>query len=46
MFSLLRIVLVLALLAIIAGAVLLVTADQQPPTKRIERIIPNDRFQQ
>jgi hypothetical protein len=41
----LRIVLVLGVLIIIGGFVLLATMDLQPPTQRIEKLIPNDRFQ-
>ena len=45
MVSFLRIVVVLALLIIVGGFVLLATMDLQPPTQRIEKLIPNDRFQ-
>jgi hypothetical protein len=45
MVSLLRIVVVLGLLILIGGVVLLATMDLQPPTQRIEKSIPNDRFQ-
>ena len=42
---LVRIGLMLAALIVVAGVVLLATADPQPPTQRIEKTIPNDRFQ-
>lgn len=42
---LLRIGLILAALIVVTGIVLLLTADPQPPTQRIEKTIPNDRFQ-
>ena len=45
MSLLLRIVLVLAALIIVGGVVLLATIDLQPPTQRIEKTIPNERFQ-
>jgi hypothetical protein len=45
MVSLLRIVAALAVLIVVAGIVLLATMDLQPPTQRIEKTIPNDRFQ-
>ncbi|MBK8209037.1 MAG: hypothetical protein IPK78_02855 [Rhodospirillales bacterium] len=45
MVSFLRIVVVLGLLIIVGGFVLLGTMDLQPPTQRIEKLIPNDRFQ-
>jgi hypothetical protein len=45
MVSLLRIVVALVLLLVVTGVVLLVAVDLQPPTERIEKIIPNDRFQ-
>jgi hypothetical protein len=45
MVSLLRIIVVLGLLILIGGVVLLATMDLQPPTQRIEKSIPNDRFQ-
>jgi hypothetical protein len=45
MSLLLRIVLVLAALIIVGGVVLLATIDVQPPTQRIEKTIPNERFQ-
>jgi hypothetical protein len=41
---LLRIALVLTALIIVGGVVLLATVDLQPPTQRIEKTIPNDRF--
>lgn len=41
----LRIGLAFAVLIVITGIVLLATVDLQPPTQRIEKIIPNDRFQ-
>jgi uncharacterized membrane protein len=41
----LRIGLMFAALIVITGIVLLATVDLQPPTQRIEKIIPNDRFQ-
>jgi len=44
MVSLLRIVIVLAVLIVVGGIVLLATVDLQPPTQRIEKIIPNDRL--
>lgn len=44
MSTLLRIVLILAALIIVGGVVLLATLDLQPPTQRIEKTIPNDRF--
>ena len=37
--------LMFAALIVITGIVLLATVDLQPPTQRIEKIIPNDRFQ-
>lgn len=45
MVSLLRIVVVVGVLILIGGFVLLATMDLQPPTQRIEKSIPNDRFQ-
>lgn len=45
MVSLLRIVVVVGVLLLIGGFVLLGTMDLQPPTQRIEKSIPNDRFQ-
>jgi len=45
MVSLLRIVIVVGVLILIGGFVLLATTDLQPPTQRIEKSIPNDRFQ-
>jgi hypothetical protein len=45
MFSLLRIVLAVVLLVLIVGVVLLATVDLQPPMQRIEKTIPNERFQ-
>jgi hypothetical protein len=45
MSLLLRIVLVLAALIIVGGVVLLATIDVRPPTQRIEKTIPNERFQ-
>ena len=42
---LVRIGLMLAALIVVTGVVLLATVDLQPPTQRIEKIIPNDRFQ-
>lgn len=42
---LLRIGLIIAALVVVTGLVLLSTADLQPPTQRIEKTIPNDRFQ-
>jgi hypothetical protein len=45
MSTLLRIALILAALIIVGGVVLLATVDLQPPTQRIEKTIPNDRFQ-
>ena len=45
MVSLLRIVIVVGVLILIGGFVLLATMDLQPPTQRIEKSIPNDRFQ-
>jgi hypothetical protein len=42
---LVRIGLMLAALIVVAGVVLLATVDLQPPTQRIEKTIPNDRFQ-
>ena len=42
---LVRIGLMLAALIVVAGVVLLATVDLQPPTQRIEKIIPNDRLQ-
>jgi hypothetical protein len=41
----LRIGLIFAALIAVTGIVLLATVDLQPPTQRIEKIIPNDRFQ-
>ncbi len=40
-----RIGLILVALIVVTGIVLLATIDLQPPTQRIEKIIPNDRFQ-
>ena len=37
--------LMFAALIVVTGIVLLATVDLQPPTQRIEKIIPNDRFQ-
>jgi hypothetical protein len=45
MSTLLRVALILAALIIVGGVVLLATLDLQPPTQRIEKTIPNDRFQ-
>ena len=45
MVSLLRVVIILGLLIVVGGFVLLATMDLQPPTQRIEKTIPNDRFQ-
>ncbi|MGZ9021471.1 MAG: hypothetical protein ACXW3S_16300 [Rhodoplanes sp.] len=42
---LVRIGLMLAALIVVVGVVLLATVDLQPPTQRIEKTIPNDRFQ-
>lgn len=42
---LLRIGLIIAALIVVTGIVLLATVDLQPPTQRIEKTIPNDRFQ-
>ena len=42
---LVRIGLMLAAMIVVAGVVLLATVDLQPPTQRIEKTIPNDRFQ-
>jgi hypothetical protein len=46
MSLLLRIGLILTALIVVSGIVLLTTVDLQPPTQRIEKTIPNDRFQQ
>jgi hypothetical protein len=46
MSLLLRIGLILTALIVVSGIVLLSTIDLQPPTQRIEKTIPNDRFQQ
>ena len=40
----LRIVLVIVVLIVAGGIVLLTTVDLQPPTQRIEKVIPLDRF--
>lgn len=40
-----RISLVFAVLIIVTGVVLLAMIDLQPPTQRIEKVIPNERFQ-
>lgn len=45
MSPMLRLVLALVVLVVLVGGVLLLTVDLQPPTQRIEKIIPNDRFQ-
>jgi hypothetical protein len=41
----LRIGLIFVALIAVTVTVLLVTVDLQPPTQRIEKIIPNERFQ-
>jgi hypothetical protein len=41
----LRIGLIFVALIAVTGAVLLITVDLQPPTQRIEKIIPIERFQ-
>lgn len=45
MVSLLRILVVLFALALIAGFIVLGTVDLQPETQRIEKTIPNERFE-
>lgn len=45
MVSFLRIAAVVALLIIVGGIVALATMHIEPPTQRIEKTIPNDRFQ-
>jgi hypothetical protein len=44
MITPLRIVLVIIVLIVVVGVVLLTTVDLQPPTQRIEKTIPLDRF--
>jgi hypothetical protein len=41
-----RIVLLVALVAIVGGAAFLVTWDIPPPTATVEIVLPNDRFPQ
>lgn len=45
MSTLLRLSLIIAVLIIVGGIALLAMVDLQPPTQRIERTIPNERFQ-
>jgi hypothetical protein len=45
MLSLLRVVVILFVLLLVGGAVLLATMDLQPPTQRVVKTLPNDRFQ-
>ena len=44
MVLLIRILVVLFVLALIAGLIVLGTVDLQPDTQRIEKTIPNERF--
>jgi hypothetical protein len=44
MSTLNRILLVLVLVAVLGGGVFLVTWEIPPPTARVERILPDDRF--
>lgn len=42
----LRIALVLIVLLVLGSAALLVFVDLEPPTQPVQKIIPNDRFNQ
>ena len=44
MSKLARIMLALLIFAVVGGAIFLITWDIPPPTGRIEKPIPNDRF--
>tara|TARA_A100001037_G_scaffold303478_1_gene337591 strand:- start:5593 stop:5733 length:141 start_codon:yes stop_codon:yes gene_type:complete len=38
------IVLIIMLLAVVGGAVFLATWDIPPPSERVEKVLPDDRF--
>lgn len=44
MSKMLRFVLAAIALAVVGGAVYLAAWDPPPPTARVEKVIPNDRF--
>ena len=40
----LRIVLLVLLVLVVGAGVLVATADLSPPTQKVEKVIPDDRF--
>jgi len=44
MATMLRLVLILVMLSLVGGVIMLGVWNAPPPTAKIEKVIPNDRF--